>query len=108
MSAFKKRRCSIGNTGLYRYFTTRYDWVRQSSCLLDFLNACGCQVFVHIGDRHAAFTNAAGNAFNGAVAYVPGTEDTGYAGFKRERLAVKRPGRDVAASADVSIGVAIE
>ena len=48
-----------------------------------------CEVFVYVGDRHAAFANAAGNPFHGTVANVAGTEDTGDAGFKRERLAVK-------------------
>jgi hypothetical protein len=48
-----------------------------------------CQVFVYVGDRHAAFANAAGNAFDRTVAYVAGAEDTGYAGFEGERLAVK-------------------
>ena len=44
---------------------------------------------MYVGDRHAAFANAARNAFNGTVANVAGAEDTGYAGFKRERLAFK-------------------
>jgi hypothetical protein len=44
---------------------------------------------VYIGDRHAAFADAAGNAFDGTMAYVSGAEDARYAGFKRERLAVK-------------------
>jgi hypothetical protein len=48
-----------------------------------------CQVFVYVGDGHAAFAYAAGDAFNGTVAHVAGAEDTGHAGFKRERLAVK-------------------
>ena len=67
-----------------------------------------CQVFVYVGDRHAAFTYAAGNAFDGTAAYVAGAEDTGYAGFKRERLAVKGPSGYVAARADVPVGVALE
>ena len=48
-----------------------------------------CEVFVDEGDRHAAFANAAGNALDGTVTNVAGAEDTGYAGFKRKRLAVK-------------------
>jgi hypothetical protein len=74
---------------------------------------CGClsgkrQVFVYVCDRHAAFANAAGDAFDGTVAYVAGAEDTGYAGLKREGLTVKWPSSYVTASADIAIGVALE
>ena len=48
-----------------------------------------CQVFVYVGDRHAAFANAAGNAFDGAVTNVAGAEDAGDASFEGEGLAVE-------------------
>ena len=48
-----------------------------------------CQVFVDEGDLHAAFPNPTGNAFDGTVAYVAGAEDTGYAGFKHQGIALR-------------------
>lgn len=43
---------------------------------------------MNVGEGHAAFANAAGDTFDGTVADVTGTEDTGHAGFKPERFAV--------------------
>jgi len=66
------------------------------------------EVFVDEGYGHAAFSDAAGDALDGAVTDVAGAEDSGDAGFEGEGLAVEGPGVDVAASADVAVGVAFE
>ena len=66
------------------------------------------QVFVDEGDRNAAFPDAAGDAFDGAVTNVAGAEDAGDAGFEGEGLAVEGPGGEVATGADVAAGVALD
>ena len=61
-----------------------------------------------VGDCHAAYADAAGNAFAGAVANIASAKDPGNTGLKCERLAVVGPRTDVAASTDVAVRVAFE
>ncbi len=49
------------------------------------------EVLVDKGDGHAAFPNAAGDALDGAVAHIAGTENTGKIGFESEGFATGRP-----------------
>jgi hypothetical protein len=72
------------------------------------LNFVQREVLVDEGDGHAAFAYAAGDAFDGAVADVAGAEDAWEVGFEGEGFAVERPGGEVAAGADVALGVAFE
>jgi len=66
------------------------------------------QVFVDESDRHAAFANTACNSLDGTMTNVTRAEYARDAGFKREWLAIHRPSGDIAASADVPVGIALE
>jgi hypothetical protein len=40
---------------------------------------------------HCPLADTGGDSFDGTMPYIPGGEDTGDAGFQKERIAVKRP-----------------